>query len=916
MKNQIEQHLFFSRNDVEITETELGLQIKLRSCKSLNKPGMPDFPGKIIRVALPEKTEAIAVHEEVQRTSKITQEFQVMSSVQEKHFVYLDENNEPVTSDNKYNIPDRESYIEFLENEQPVVELVSTEWIDEVPMAVLRVVPVRYVKNGTMDLIEIVKVNIEVKAVKHPNPVPLKIRKKRFQNFNKVHRMIANPDKIEGAKVEYVAGDFPEVELKSGAISVPDDVDYLIVTDNKKWNENITPGAATGDMVAEFQRVATWKQQRGLRTHIALIQDIVDGKYGNFSGGARDLQEVIRNFLKSFCAAKGVEWLLIGGDVGVVPVRIACGSAHGRIYKGKAEDTESGSTDDGVLSGDNTIAWKGSFLGMRVKLDDGGVPVYGRNGHILTNFETGLKIPFDSTGASSSGSLGWYFTTDDSFATHTATKTQWIRVNGPNSQINNTMVWYTPDNMIPTDLYYSSLYSSHYVSGKKDWDHLNNGLYAQHSYDKPNMDGTDFVADIGLGRAPVQTQDEARIFVDKVIEYEQWDLQPDVNSIDRFKKMLYVSANWGKYTRIKPNAANANPPANYEYYSNPAGGYSLLNVVKTPPDVGSKLICHYNDSSRIVLSLSIDADASHPGWYYAKSDTDLSPSFTQILWIKIPVPTTWIVVYGANNAQLTPMYYALDKAGQDSSMTEQETLRKWMESHFYRIDQIQRLYTDETDLTPADYVAASIRHLTSENLETALNMGPHFVSLSGHGNRDWVAYLNTALINSTTNGNKTSIMIADSCLTNKYDYEDSVGENALKHENGGAVAYIGNSRYSWVGLGDEFRLEFFKTMQMSRHLADLNDSRCNFANHNDIYKLWVILAQNMNGDPEMPVFRDYADAIPRYVGNTRTLELHRKTCQWVEKMAYSNMVYFDSVENGLSAGHEGCYYCLREHHIR
>ena len=159
-------------------------------------------------------------------------------------------------------------------------------------------------------------------------------------------------------------------------------------------------------------------------------------------------------------------------------------------------------------------------------------------------------------------------------------------------------------------------------------------------------------------------------------------------------------------------------------------------------------------------------------------------------------------------------------------------------------------------------------------------------------------------------------MIADSCLTNKYDYEDSVGENALKHENGGAVAYIGNSRYSWVGLGDEFRLEFFKTMQMSRHLADLNDSRCNFANHNDIYKLWVILAQNMNGDPEMPVFRDYADAIPRYVGNTRTLELHRKTCQWVEKMAYSNMVYFDSVENGLSAGHEGCYYCLREHHIR
>ena len=249
-------------------------------------------------------------------------------------------------------------------------------------------------------------------------------------------------------------------------------------------------------------------------------------------------------------------------------------------------------------------------------------------------------------------------------------------------------------------------------------------------------------------------------------------------------------------------------------------------------------------------------------------------------------------------------------------MTEQETLRKWMKSHFYRIDQIQRLYTDETDLTPGEYAAESIRHLTAENLRMALDEGPHFVSLSGHGNSDWVAYLNTALINSTSNGNKTSIMIADSCLTNKFDAEDSVGENALKHENGGAVAYIGNSRYSWIGVGDDFRLEFFKTMQMTRHLADLNDSRCHFANEGSIYKLWVILAQNMNGDPEMPVFRDYSDAIPRYVGNSRTLELHRSTCQWVEKMAYSNMVYFDSIENGLNAGHEGCYYCLRPYHIR
>ncbi|MFV0590757.1 MAG: C25 family cysteine peptidase [Draconibacterium sp.] len=916
MNNQIEQHLFFSRNDVEITETALGLRIGLEGCKSLNQPGMPDFPGKIIRVALPENTKAVSVTEVAERTSKVTQEFQVVCSVQENTFVYLNENNEAVSSNNHYFIPDKDAYIEFLENEQPIVTLQATEWIDSIPMAVLRVMPVRYIKNGTIDMAEIIKVNIELEEVKYKSPVPLKIRQKRFRNFNKVHRLIANPGLIEGITLENLPVEIPDFEILPEAFTVPDDVDYLIVTDNKHWNENMTPGSSTGDMIAHFQRLANWKQQRGLLTHIARIQDIVDKKYGNFSTGARDLQEVIRNFLKSFCAAKGVEWVLIGGDTSVVPVRIACGSAYGRIKKGVAEEEDSGSTEDGVLSGDNTIAWKGSFLGMRVKVNGSGTPEFGNTGHILTNFETGLKIPFDSTGSSNSTTLGWYFTTNETFSTRSAAPTKWIRINGPKSQINDTMVWYTPDNMIPTDLYYSSLYSEHYVSGKKDWDHLNNGLYAQHSYALPNMDGTDFVADIGLGRAPVETENQARIFVDKVIEYEQWDQHPETNSIDRFRKMLYVSDNWGKFTKIIPDSGNSNPPADYRYYSNPSGGYSLLSVIKTPPDIGTKLICHISDISRQVLSLKLNASKTNPGWYYAKSQTNLNPSYVQILWMKIPSPTPWIVVYGANNAQLAPMYYALDKEGQDSSMTEQETLRKWMGSHFYRIDQVQRLYTDETDLTPGEYAAASIRHLTAENLRIALDEGPHFVSLSGHGNRDWVAYLNTALINSTTNGKKTSIMIADSCLTNKFDVQDALGENALKHENGGAVAYIGNSRYSWITVGDDFRLEFFKTMEMSRHLADLNDSRCRFANEGGIYNLWVILAQNMNGDPEMPVFRDYADAVPRYIGNSRTLELHRTTCQWVEKMAYSNMVYFDSIENGLSAGHEGCFYCLRPYHIR
>ncbi len=827
----------------------------------------------------------------------------------------MNENNETVSSDSEYHKPDNKAYQDALETTQPVVELVNTEWIDNIPIAVLKVIPLRYINNGTIDLAEIIKVNIQLEKFKHKSHTPLNIRKKRFRDINKLDRLIANPqiiDNINLAPIDVEAADF---SIEANSVDIPDSVDYLIITDNKKWNEDKTSGAYAGDLVTEFQRLANWKKQRGLRTHIAKIQDIVDGVYGNFSTGTRDLQELIRNFLKNFCATKGVEWVLIGGDTCVVPVRKACGSAHGRIKKGIAEDASSGSTEDGVLSGDNTIAWKGTFLAMRVKLDNTNNPEFGRNGHILTNFRTGEIIPFDNAGTSNSTTPGWYFTTDDTFATRSTALTQWIRINGPKNRINDTMVWYTPDNIIPTDLYYSSLYSSEYVNGKKDWDHLNNGLYGQHNWDNLQLDGTDFVADIGLGRAPVESQAEAAVFVNKVLDYEKWDENPGVNSVERFKKMLYVSANWGSYRRIKPQPGNTNPPTKNRYYSNAASSYSLLNTEVKPPDVGTKLICHITDTNRQIIEFNLNADSNNHGWYYATSGANISPSKYTLPYfgIDIPVPTSWIVVYG-NSAQLTPIYYALDKSGQDSSMTEQEELRKWMKSNFYRINQIQRLYTDETDLSPVEYADESIKHLTSDNLKEELNKGPHFVSLSGHGNSDWVAYLNTALINSTTNGNKTSIMIADSCSTNKFDVNDSLGENALKHSGGGAVAYIGNSRYSWVGLGDDYRLEFFKTMQYSRHLGDLNDSRCNFANENSIYKVWVILAQNMNGDPEMPVFRDYKDAIPRFVGNSRTLELHRSTCQWVEKMVYKNKVFFDSVQSGLNAGHDGCYYCLRSHH--
>ena len=116
--------------------TAIGLKISLKSCKSKGKPGTPDFPGKIIRVALPKNTKAKAISEEIIRKSSLTRSLQLVTCVQDTGFVFLDENNEPVTSGDPFHQPNIAAYEQVMKSPKPVVKLISTEWIDDIPMTI------------------------------------------------------------------------------------------------------------------------------------------------------------------------------------------------------------------------------------------------------------------------------------------------------------------------------------------------------------------------------------------------------------------------------------------------------------------------------------------------------------------------------------------------------------------------------------------------------------------------------------------------------------------------------------------------------------------------------------------------------------------------------------------------------------
>lgn len=66
-----------------------------------------------------------------------------------------------------------------------------------------------------------------------------------------------------------------------------------------------------------FQRLADWKDRRGIRTKVAVLDTI----YPKYAG--RDLQEKLRNFIIDQYQARGISRLLLGGDYGIVPARTA-----------------------------------------------------------------------------------------------------------------------------------------------------------------------------------------------------------------------------------------------------------------------------------------------------------------------------------------------------------------------------------------------------------------------------------------------------------------------------------------------------------------------------------------------------------------------------------------------------------------
>ena len=852
---------------LKVIPTPYGHVLELEEYPAGGELGGPALPAKVLQVALPANARADKVVFTAQRTVMVGDGPIFVAPLQPLQPAKIDVLDEaayfekygekrpfkqpvepvrrPVAPTKTLVTPVAALYWRAAEKPKPWAVLLDTFQMGTVDIVNLEINPLRYTSDGQLEFVTELLVELVYRKVRPRDDEALpkhyksiRTRQQAVRLTDLAQMLVINPDMV--------------IDLSHLFPEVISELDYLIITDNKQWISNATPGAALGDLRSVFQHLADWKELKGLKAHVVTVEEIVTGRFGNFSlcaNGliARDLQEIIRNFLKWAHKTWGIAWVLLGGDVNIIPARQVPGATCGEMATGAADPPA-----------ENQTRWTGSFLKMNVVYP--GLWWPGGTGRTLIRPDTGEVIPYDAAGTSSSTSPGWHYCTTNSYATRTNAVTQFVRVNGPAALLNATLQWTYEWNNIPTDLYYASLDGPSYDQmGLHDWDLTNNGVYGQHN-DGSDFDGDIYDADVSVGRVPVASAAQAEAFVKKLIAYESFR-NPDGSQlkVDWPRKLSIISSNWGG--RFGCADGGTNPPGDRSYCHQVGKTYTMINTRDVLEEYHWRLIAPVTATDLRYIPNDFNAKATGYGWFFAKGPNDPTPSGIILdFWfieIYFPIPTQWVAVYGAGG-DLTPECYIFDSIGADGSMVDQETLRKQLAADFTLLNLVNRIYEDEVDLPPGDAAFPPVAHLTEANVRSNLNNGPGIVSLSGHGDSNGCCYLSGGMAQGLTNGYNTFIAFADSCLTNQFESEDAMSEKLLYNPNGGAVGYVGNTRFSWIGVGDNFQRRFFKTLTITRHLGLLNDVRTTMVNeatgYYRLYNKWVIFSQNLLGDPEMEIW--------------------------------------------------------------
>lgn len=858
----------FDPAGLRISHSLIGVRVELEGCVTTGTPGAPALPSRVVHVALPRGTRAVEVSAEPRQAQPISGEAVPLAPIQPTRagvtkkkdagtpYMRPDESKwqgrrrcvrieDPCApSAIAFAVPDYVAPDPALYRSLPAeapARLLATELSGLTPIAAIALRPVQVTKDGRLELVSELIVSVRHERADDQGldvPPHIVSRGQALRDIALTKTVVINPRSVIDYKHH-----FP-IELFVKA-------DYLIITDNNRWDPatQTALGPAGGDVVASFERLAAWKRQRGLNAMVATITDIVGGTWGDYRTGSRDLQETLRKFLKMAQSKWGVAWVLLGGDTPIIPVRYAAGGREGEVTRQTVDPPP-----------ENTSVWSTNHL--RIHAVSPGTWWGASAANRLVRTDDGRSIPYDSAGTSSTTVAGWFFTTDDTYSMRSAVATDFVRVNGPASLVNADLRFLYFWNLIPTDLYYSSLVGPNYnQAGRHDWDLLDNEIYGQ-STASAELDGINYTPTVSLGRVPANDSAQADAFVDKVVAYEKFEA-PDGTPLDtRWPgKAVIVSENWDWNWGGRNWITNggSTPPDPGRYYYDAASNRTIIQL-NAVPDWDWSLLSLVTDDDVRVLPYRTDAATAGRGWYFATSATNFTPRHalvsTGTKLIYLPLPSRWIAVFGPEIEINPHRNFIFNSTQLDGSLADQEELRLLL-SMKTGYGPALRLYDDVQDMTPSQVSAGPLAVLSQASLRDALNGGPHIVSLSGHGSSDGCCKLDRWTAADLTNGFHSFIAYADSCLTSQFD-APAMGEALVANSRGGAVAYMGNTRFSWISVGDDIQRAFFErwaTLGKDAHLGLLADTRAGLVNNFWWADgRWTVLALNLLGCPEMPLW--------------------------------------------------------------
>lgn len=282
----------FSEADLTFENRESYDIVHLVGCQLAGEPGEPLLPRRLVTAAIPTGSRVRSVRVVSLDVVGIDGEYRVYPAQPEVP-ISLGRSADWVE-------PNESIYNSRIPFPEAVAVLKSQGSMAGYWLAGIELSPVRFIPaEGKILLCTSIEFELELE----PGGVgiPVRVRSPISENVlsSGVRSLVINPQAVR------------ENTIAGSSVLAPDDVEYLVIT--------ATP------LMDMLQEVADWKTMKGVPADVVGV----DWIYTNYSG--RDNAEKVRNCIIDYYSNKGLVWVLLAGDVNVVPYRGCYGRVGGTV---------------------------------------------------------------------------------------------------------------------------------------------------------------------------------------------------------------------------------------------------------------------------------------------------------------------------------------------------------------------------------------------------------------------------------------------------------------------------------------------------------------------------------------------------------------------------------------------------------